>query len=106
MNVFYYLLPVALAIATKVLHHLYLNAAGFMRKACIMAGLTIFWMGIVYWLAHYFCSFAQTMEQCFLLWSAAFGVGCIFAVMQVFILLLCRNKRDVSELDRMKLRDM
>ena len=99
-------LLIALAIAVKVLHELYLNAAEFKRKAWIMSGLAALWAVTVLALARYFCSFAQTVEQCFRLWSIAFGVGSIGAAFQAFILILCRNKRDIKELDRMQLRDL
>ena len=99
-------LLIALAIAVKVLHELYLNAAEFKRKAWIMSGLAALWAVTVLALARYFCSFTQTVEQCFRLWTIAFGVGCIGAAFQAFILILCRNKRDINELDRMKLRDL
>ncbi len=99
-------LLIAVAIAAKVLHELYLSAAEFKRKAWIMSGLAALWAVTVLALARYFCSFAQTVEQCFRLWSIAFGVGCIGAAFQAFILILCRNKRDINELDRMKLRDL
>ena len=99
-------LLIAVAIAVKVLHELYLSATEFKRKTWIMTGLTALWAVTVLALARYFCSFAQTVEQCFRLWSIAFGVGCIGAAFQAFILILCRNKRDINELDRMKLRDL
>ena len=95
-----------IAIAAKVLHELYLSATEFKRKTWIMTGLAALWAVTVLALARYFCSFAQTVEQCFRLWSIAFGVGCIGAAFQAFILILCRNKRDINELDRMKLRDL
>ena len=94
-------LLIAAGIAAKVLHELYLNAAEFKRKAWIMSGLATLWAVTVLGLARYFCSFAQTVEECFRLWSIAFGVG-----FQAFILIRCRNKRDIRELDRMKLRDL
>ena len=99
-------LLIAVAIAAKVLHELYLNAADFKRKTWILSGLAGLWAVTVLALARYFCSFAQTVEQCFRLWSIAFGVGCIGAAFQAFILIICRNKRDIKELDRMKLRDL
>ena len=99
-------LLIAVGIAAKVLHELYLNAAEFQRKAWIMSGLAGLWAVTVLALARYFYSFAQTVEQCFRLWSIAFGMGCIGAGFQAFILILCRNKRDIKELDRMKLRDL
>ena len=95
-----------IAIAAKVLHELYLSATEFKWKTWIMTGLAALWAVTVLALARYFCSFAQTVEQCFRLWSIAFGVGCIGAAFQAFILILCRNKRDINELDRMKLRDL
>ena len=97
---------IAVGIAAKVLHELYLNAAEFKRKAWIMSGLAGLWAVTVLGLARYFCSFAQTVEQCFRLWSIAFGVGCIGAAFQAFILILCRNKRQLSETDKMKLKDI
>ena len=108
MNNVYLLIfaAVVIGVATKVLHELYLNAGDFKRKAWIMAGLAGLWIAMVLVLARYFCSYAQTVEQCFRLWTIAFGVGCIGAAFQAFILLLCRNKRDLNELDRMKLRDL
>ena len=99
-------LLIAVAIAAKVLHELYLNAADFKRKTWILSGLAGLWAVTVLALDRYFCSFAQTVEQCFRLWSIAFGVGCIGAGFQAFILIICRNKRDIKELDRMKLRDL
>ena len=99
-------LLIAVAIAAKVLHELYLSATEFKRKTWILSGLAALWAVTVLALARYFCSFAQTVEQCFRLWSIAFGVGCIGAAFQTFILILCRNKRDIKELDRMKLRDL
>ena len=99
-------LLIAVAIAAKVLHELYLSAADFKRKTWILSGLAGLWVVTVLALARYFCSFAQTVEQCFRLWSIAFGVGCIGAGFQAFILIICRNKRDIKELDRMKLRDL
>ena len=97
---------VGIGIATKVLHELYLNASEFKRKTWIMAGIAVLWIAMVLVLARYFCSYAQTVEQCFRLWTIAFGVGCIGAAFQAFILIICRNKRDMKELDRMKLRDL
>ena len=99
-------LLIAVGIAVKVLHELYLSAAEFKRKTWILSGLAALWIVTVLGLARYFCSFAQNVEQCFRLWSIAFGVGCIGAAFQAFILILCRNKRDIKELDRMKLRDL
>ena len=99
-------LLIAVAIAAKVLHELYLRAAEFNRKTWILSGLAALWAVTVLALARYFCSFAQTVEQCIRLWTIAFGVGCIGAAFQAFILILCRNKRDINELDRMKLRDL
>lgn len=99
-------LLIAVGIAAKVLHELYLSAADFKRKTWILSGLAGLWAVTVLALARYFCSFAQTVEQCFRLWSIAFGVGCIGAGFQAFILIICRNKRDIKELDRMKLRDL
>ena len=108
MNNVYLLIAsaVVIGVATKVLHELYLNAGDFKRKTWIMAGLAALWIATVLVLAFYFCSYAQTVEQCFQLWTIAFGVGCIGAAFQAFILILCRNKRDINELDRMKLRDL
>lgn len=102
----YIFLLVAVGIAVKVLHELFLSTTEFKRKAWIMGGLAALWAVTVLGLARYFCSFAQTVEECFRLWSIAFGVGCIGAAFQAFILILCRNKRDITELDRMKLRDL
>ena len=99
-------LLIAVAIAAKVLHELYLSATEFKRKTWILSGLAALWAVTVLALARYFCSFAQTVEQCFRLWSIAFGMGCIGAGFHAFILILCRNKRDIKELDRMKLRDL
>ena len=99
-------LLIAVGVAVKVLHELYLNAAEFKRKAWIMSGLAGLWIVTVLGLARYFCSFAQTVEECFRLWSIAFGVGCIGAGFQAFILILCRNKRQLSENDKMKLKDI
>ena len=99
-------LLIAVGIAAKVLHELYLNAVEFKRKAWILSGLAGLWIVTVLALARYFCSFAQTVEQCFRLWSIAFGVGCIGAAFQAFILILCRNKRQLSETDKMKLKDI
>ena len=97
---------VAIGIGTKVLHELYLNAGDFKRKTWIMSGIAGLWIAMVLVLACYFCSYAQTVEQCFLLWTIAFGVGCIGAAFQAFILILCRNKRQLSETDKMKLKDI
>ena len=97
---------VGIGIATKVLHELYLNAGDFKRKTWIMSGIAGLWIAMVLVLACYFCSYAQTVEQCFLLWTIAFGVGCIGAAFQAFILILCRNKRQLSETDKMKLKDI
>ena len=99
-------LLIAVAIAAKVLHELYLSATEFKRKTWILSGLAALWAVTVLALARYFCSVAQTVEQCFRLWSIAFGVGCIGAAFQAFILILCRNKRQLSETDRMKLKDI
>lgn len=99
-------LLIAVAIAAKVLHELYLSATEFKRKTWILSGLAALWAVTVLALARYFCSFAQTVEQCFRLWSIAFGVGCIGAAFQTFILILCRNKRQLSENDKMKLKDI
>ena len=97
---------VGISIDTKVLHELYLNASEFKRKTWIMAGIAVLWIAMVLVLARYFCSYAQTVEQCFQLWTIAFGVGCIGAAFQAFILILCRNKRQLSETDKMKLKDI
>ena len=97
---------IAVGIAAKVLHELYLNSTEFKRKTWILSGLAGLWIVTVLALARYFCSFAQTVEQCFRLWSIAFGVGCIGAAFQAFILILCRNKRQLSENDKMKLKDI
>ena len=99
-------LLIAVAIAAKVLHELYLSATEFKRKTWILSGLAALWAVTVLALARYFCSFAQTVEQCFRLWSIAFGVGCIGAAFQTFILILCRNKRQLSENEKMKLKDI
>lgn len=105
MNIFYYLIPAVLALTVKVLHHLFLDASGFRKKAWIIGGISALWAAIVLWLAHFFCSYARTMEECFLLWTLAFVIGCLFAAIQAWLLLLCRPKRQMTDTDKIKLKD-
>lgn len=101
----YIFLPVIIGICAMVLQYQYMHATEAKRRAWSLAGLAILWIPLVLIVARYFCSYATTVEECFLLWTMAFGISCLAAALQAFILILCRNKRDVTGVDKMKLKD-
>lgn len=102
-----YMFPaVIIGIGAMVLHMKYMHTTEHRQRAWSLAGLAVLWIPVVLLTAHFFCSYARTVEECFLLWTAAFGLCCICAAVQFTLLILSRNKRDVTGLDKMKLKDL
>lgn len=101
----YIFLPVIIGICAMVLQFQFMHTTEPKRRAWSLAGLAILWIPLVLIVARYFCSYANTVEECFLLWTMAFVISCLVAVLQISILLHCSSKRDVTGVDKMKLKD-
>ena len=101
----YIFLPVIIGVAAMVLQYQYMHTTEAKRRAWSLAGLAILWIPLVLIVARYFCSYATTVEECFLLWTMAFVISCLAAALQISILLHCSSKRDVTGVDKMKLKD-
>ncbi len=104
--ILYIFLPVIIGICSMVLQMKYMHTTEHKQRAWSLAGLAVLWIPVVLILARYLCSNASTVEECFQLWTMAFVLSCLTAGIQISILLLCRSKRDVSGLDKMKLKDL
>lgn len=104
--ILYIFLPVIIGIGIMALHMTYMHTTEARHRAWSLAGLAILWIPMVLIVARYLCSYAQTVEECFLLWTMAFGLCCLTAAIQGAILFFCSSKRDVTGLDKMKLKDL
>lgn len=102
----YIFLPVIIGICAMVLQFQFMHTTEAKRRAWSLAGLAILWIPVVLIVARYLCSYAKSVEECFTLWTIAFCLCCLTAGIQGTILFFCRSKRDIKELDRMKLRDL
>lgn len=105
-HLLYIFLPVIIGICAMVLQFQFMHTTEAKRRAWSLAGLAVLWIPAVLIVARYLCSYARTVEECFTLWTIAFGLCCLTAGIQGTILFFCRSKRDIKELDRMKLRDL
>ena len=104
--ILYIFAPVIIGAAAMALQFQYMHTTEPKRRAWSLAGLAILWIPAVLIVARYLCSYAQTVEECFLLWTMAFAICCLTAAIQGAILFFCRSKRDISALDKMKLKDI
>ena len=105
-HLLYIFLPVIIGICAMVLQFQFMHTTEAKRRAWSLAGLAVLWIPAVLIVARYLCSYARTVEECFTLWTIAFVICCLTAGIQGTILFFCRSKRDIKELDRMKLRDL
>ncbi len=105
-HLLYIFLPVIIGICAMVLQFQFMHTTEPKRRAWSLAGIAVLWIPAVLIVARYLCSYARTVEECFTLWTIAFGLCCLTAGIQGTILFFCRSKRDIKELDRMKLRDL
>ena len=104
--ILYIFAPVIIGAAAMALQFQFMHTTEPKRRAWSLAGLAILWIPLVLIVARYFCSYARTVEECFLLWTMAFAICCLIAAIQGAILFFCRSKRDISALDKMKLKDI
>ena len=104
--ILYIFAPVIIGAAAMALQFQFMHTTERRRRAWSLAGLAVLWIPAVLIVARYLCSYARTVEECFTLWTIAFGLCCLAAGIQGTILFFCRSKRDIKELDRMKLRDL
>lgn len=102
----YIFLPVILGVCIMALHMKFMHTTEAKHRTWSLVGLGLLWVPMTLIVARWCCSFARTVEECFRLWTLAFCLSCLTAAIQGTILLFCRSKRDVKELDRMKLRDL
>ena len=105
-DLFYVFVPVIIGICAMVLHMQFLHCTDRRRRAWSLAGIAVLWLLAIPVAACYCCSFAHTVEDCFRLWTIAYVLCCLCAAIQLGVLFLGGNKRNVSDLDRMKLRDI
>ena len=97
---------VLIGIIVTALHIAYLRTENPRQRRGIITGLFLLWILGVIDIAHYFCSYAATAEQVFTAWCVAFGVGCIAIAFEAFCLLFGNPKRQLTEKDKMKLKDI
>lgn len=102
----YIFAPVIIGICAMVLQFQFMHTTESKRRVWSLAGIAVLWIPAVLIVARYLCSYARTVEECFLLWTAAFGLCCLTAAIQGTILFFCRSKRDVTGLNKMKLKDL
>ena len=100
------IIPLVLAMATNIQLRMYTNAASPKRKSWLLGGLAICWFFTVLGLAWWFCGFTTTIEQCFWAWTVAFTLGCLIALFEVFLVRVGKPKHNLTEQDKMKLRDI
>ena len=105
-HLLYIFLPVIIGICAMVLQFQFMHTTEAKRRAWSLTGLAILWIPMVLIVARYLCSYARTVDECFLLWTTAFALCCITAAIQGTILFFCRCKQDVTGLDKMKLKDL
>ncbi len=89
-----------------LLRHLLLETARPAKKALLAAGMFVLYILMVLFLAVFFCTFALTMDQCFLAWTLAFMAGNVLVLFQAGMIWICRPKRRLSEEAKMKLKDI
>lgn len=100
------LVMLVIAIVSSILLYQYQNTADAKLKNWLLAGLAAGWIAAVLCIARWLCSFTSNVEQCFLAWSAAFGIGCLIAALEYALLRLGLPKRQLTENDKMKLQDI
>ena len=104
--ILYIFAPVIIGAAAMALQFQYMHTTERRRRAWSLGGIAVLWIPAVLIVARYLCSYARTVEECFLLWTAAFVISCIAAAIQLSIMLLTRSRRDLSGVDKMKLKDL
>ncbi len=95
-----------IGILVTMLNILYLRTEHPRQKMWIIAGLFLLWVVGVIDIAHFFYAYVTTVEEGFVVWSLAFGVGCIAIAFEAFGLLVGNPKRKLTEDDKMKLKDI
>ena len=95
-----------IGVLATVLNVLYLRTENPRQRMGIIAGLFLLWIVGVIDIAHFFYAYASTLEQGFVVWSLAFGAGCIAIAFEAFGLLVGNPKRQLTENDKMKLKDI
>ena len=97
---------VIIGIIVTALNILYLRTESFHHKVWIITGLFLLWIVSVVDIAHYFYSYVSSVEQGFMVWSLAFGIGCTAIAVEAFGLLVGNPKHKLTESDKMKLKDI
>ena len=99
---------VVVAIPTLVLRYLFLETTKPRTKLILSGCMLAVYIATVLGLAWFLVTLGPATDatQVWNAWVVAFLGGTIWTVMMVAITWFCRNKRDINELDRMKLRDL
>ena len=96
----------AIGAPTLILRYVYLETTKPKVRATLLCCMAVVHVLTVLWLAELFCYAAVTVEQVKLAWTAALLGGTLWMALMALVLWLCRPKRQLSEADKMKLKDI
>lgn len=96
----------AIGAPTLILRYVYLETTKPKVRALLLCCMAAVYVLTVLWLADLFCYAAVDVEQVKLAWTAALLGGTLWTALMALILWFCRPKRQLTEEDKMKLKDI
>ena len=96
---------IVVAIPTLVLRHLFQETTKPRTKLILSGFMVLVYIATVIGLAWYLCALGPTASV-WNAWLIAFLGGTIWTVLMIAITWFCRPKRQLSEKDKMKLKDI
>ena len=96
----------AVGAPTLILRHIYLETTKPKTRILLLCGMAVVHVLTVLWLANLFCYEVVDPVQIKNAWTAAFLVGTAWTALMALLLYIFRPKRQLTEEDKMKLKDI
>lgn len=96
----------AIGAPTLILRYIYLETTKPKVRAVLLCCMAVVHVLTVLWLAELFCYAAVTAAEVKLAWTAALLGGTLWTGLMALLLYLFRPKRQLSDNDKMKLKDI
>lgn len=99
---------IVVAIPTLVLRHIFQETSNLRTKLILTGSMVLVYIATVLGLAWFLVTLgpATDAEQVWNAWVVAFLGGTIWTLLMIAITWFCRPKRQLSETDKMKLKDI
>lgn len=96
----------AVGAPTLILRHIYLETTKPKTRILLLCGMAVVHVLTVLWLANLFCYEVVDPVHIKNAWTAAFLVGTAWTALMALLLYIFRPKRQLTEEDKMKLKDI